>query len=736
MADLPMEPGPPSDEMAVNRDAKQDVIPRDEPTPHEERRRLVDGWNKDIKEAKAFWSQEFDRMRADQNFALGLQWSNDFTDDRYVVNVTHRLIQQRVAQLYAKNPKAIAKRRERLLATVWDGTQSALETAMQTMQTVVPMGMTSMQMGMMPNPMTAGAAAQAGAVIADAEKVRQEQNQIDKMGKTLELLYQYEIDEQIYPFKTMMKNTVRRSSTNGVGYLKLGFQRAMEKRPEITQGIADAAERLAVLERITADIADDQLDDETSEMERLRLMLRDLQSQEEIVVREGLLLDFPSSTSIIPDTRCQNLKTFLGCDWVAQEYLFTHNEIKEIYNVDVGGSLATLYKREHRALSGPDFHSHVMQRDVLQEEKYDNDLFAVWEVYCRKDGLVYHICDGYTDFLREPTTPEIYLERFWPWFALVLNEVDNDRRVFPPSDVNLIRHQQKEINRMREAVREHRIANRPLTAVAQGLLDEEDKEQLQNRPGNSIVELQALQPNQSVDSVLQTVNGPGLDPNLYEVQTTYDDIMRVTGMSEAAMGMAGGGVTATEVSQAEQARGTALASSIDELNDFLSEVARAAGQVLLLNVSEETVKRVVGPGAVWPTMSKTEVAQELYLEIEAGSAGRPNQLAEIQNMERLMPFLLQMPGLNPEYLLRELLKRLDDDFDMQQAFLANLPSVVAQNAMMAAAGRGAPGGTGQPPPGGQSSDGGVPGAPQGAVNSDIPSAPSDAPGPPPGGVAA
>ena len=56
-------------------------------------------------------------------------------------------------------------------------------------------------------------------------------------------------------------------------------------------------------------------------------------------MREGLSFNYPHSWAIIPDTKCVNLRTFLGCDWVAEEYLLTPEEIEEIYSVDVGSSL-------------------------------------------------------------------------------------------------------------------------------------------------------------------------------------------------------------------------------------------------------------------------------------------------------------------------------------------------------------------------------------------------------------
>ena len=77
-------------------------------------------WTGKVKKAKRFWKPSFDRMREDQEFAFGKQWSKDAQDTRYVANLTLRLVAQKTAFLYAKNPKAVAKKRQRLNATSWD----------------------------------------------------------------------------------------------------------------------------------------------------------------------------------------------------------------------------------------------------------------------------------------------------------------------------------------------------------------------------------------------------------------------------------------------------------------------------------------------------------------------------------------------------------------------------------------------------------------------------------------
>ena len=91
--------------------------------------------------------------------------------------------------------------------------------------------------------------------------------------------------------------------------------------------------------------------------------------------------------------------------------------------------------------------------------------------------------------------------------------------------------------------------------------------------------------------------------------------------------------------------------------------------------------KIAGPGAVGPSLSPQDVADELLLEVEAGSSGRPNRATEIANIERLAPLLLQMPGVKPDWLVKQLIMRLDDRLDPTDAIAAGLPSIITQNAM-------------------------------------------------------
>jgi hypothetical protein len=694
----------------VEREVDEAAIP-------EPRKALVTQISAEIRADKKHWEKPFKRMREDQNFAFGFQWNQDPNDDRYVANLVLRHIQQRVAALYAKNPKAVAQRRKRLEAVVWDGSMEQVMQSVQTLQMATQAG----QMGMMPAPGQAEEAQKAMQILQDAQAATERKEMIDKFAKTLELLYDYNLDEQNHPFKVMMKLTVRRAITTAVAYVKLGFQRVLEPRPDIEAQIADSTQQLATMERLSAKLGDGYIDNpETSpDTEQLRLSLQAVQGQKDMVVREGLVLDYPLSTSIIPHRRCQSLREFVGCEWVTQEYYLTPDEVEEIYGVCV----TSAYKHYRKSdTSGADAVYEEVSATLRGDRSDDPDdcaLCLVWEQYNRKTGLVYVLCEGYPDFLREPAKPETAIERFYPWFALVLNEADHPTEVYPPSDARLMRAQQKEYNRLREGLREHRIANRPLTYAAAGTLSDDDKETLQNRPANAVVEIDGLQPGQKVEDVLQAAKPPGVDPNLYEVNSAFEDIFRVVGGQEATLGGTSGS-TATEAGIAESSTSLAMQSSVDDLDGMLTQLARAAGQILMAEVSEDIVKQVIGPGAVWPEMSREDIAKEVFLEIEAGSTGRPNQAQEIQNFERLAPLLFQIPGISPKKMAQEGLKRLDDRLEIEDVYDQNLPSITAMGAQAGA------------PPGGATQNSG-PNAPasqgaQGGNNSPQPTPPEGNPG--------
>ncbi len=111
-------------------------------------------------------------------------------------------------------------------------------------------------------------------------------------------------------------------------------------------------------------------------------------------------------------------------------------------------------------------------------------------------------------------------------------------------------------------------------------------------------------------------------------------------------------------------------------------MARDFGEVCLAEMTSEKVTEIVGPGAVWPKMDPQTVAEEVFLEIKAGSSGRPNKTVKLTQMEKLAPFLIQVPGIKPQWLAEYMLTEMDEGVEIEDAVEEGMPSITALNTMM------------------------------------------------------
>jgi hypothetical protein len=661
------------------------------------RRALVTQWVADIKAARTHHDPAFKRMRECTKLAAnGVvdKATAEALDGSYVVPIVNRMVNQAVATLYAKNPKAVAKRKQKLLYQLWDGDPNTLIAAMQA---VTAQAQQAAQMGHnggppmvddtgqpVPPPITPEAA-----LLAEVQAVKQQIVMYDRMAKTMQLLFAYYLQEQDSGYKEQFKAMVRRTKVCGVSYVDLDFQRELVENPDIAAKIQDATSQITTIEAMIAKMQSEDADpsNERAAAEELRLLIETLQGELDVVVREGPVLGFPRAWEIIPDKECRHLKTFAGARWVAREFDMSPDRVCQVYKVEIGEQ----------------FMPYTADGKTPTDKK--KGTCRLWRVQDKRNQQVFTVLDGYPDFIKEPAAPDVKIERFWTLFPLVFNEVESDDAevsIFPPSDVWNARHMQREYNAERQGRREHRIAARPWYATSKGKLEDADKTSIGRKAPFEVIELNSMMPNEKVSDILQAGPTPGFDAGLYESESTFADILRVTGSQEANLGGTSGD-TATEASIAENSRGVSNASDVDDLDTMLSQLARGMGQLFLTELSKETVMEIAGPGAVWPDLPPTreQIVKDLILEVEAGSSGRPNKAAELAAMERGMPYVTMLPGINPMPLGKKYLGLLD--IDVEDAIVEGLPSIVAINQM---AGRNNQAGAGPNDPNQQGDKGG------------------------------
>jgi hypothetical protein len=651
---------------------------------------------KKIRADKAYFDKDFKQMREDMEIARTGSTPN-YTATHYRANLAGRHVKQKTAALYAKNPKAIARRRETMDFLVWDESPQSLNLAMQTMQAsrdmlakvagtqgVDPATGQPAPIPIPPEMEQAFLAAQE--LVQDYQQGMTRRTEIKKIGRTLEILFARALREQ-KPLdgKMSMKKAVRRALTTGVAYCELGFQREMGPRPGMTEKLADHRARLDHLKSLAKRAAKGEgveggIAEDDSEIFELQKGIEALTAEPEVVLREGLILDFPQSTRVIPDQLCTSLVGFLGCRHVTIEYLYTVDQVREIFGYEMGGS----YKGYTLDGKTPEESAHLVVEDEGGGEglatlatKSGGGLVCVWKHYDKPSGLVYFVADGCKHFLRPPAAPDVFVEDFWPLYALTFNDVESESRIFPPSDVRLMLDMQEDYNASRQGLREHRKAARPKWVHQKGALEASDVKMLAAAEPFEAVAINMPQ-GANISDIFQSIPVPGVDQNLYETNSQFQDIQLVVGSSEAQFGGLSK-ATATESAIAANSTQSSDQSSIDDLDGWLTVIARSAGQILLKEMSPEQVTQIVGVGAVWPQMTLAEIADEIYLDVEAGSTGKPNQAVEINNWQQLLPFVMQIPGIDPIWLLRETLRRLDDRMDVTEAIAEGVPSIAAQN---------------------------------------------------------
>lgn len=636
------------------------IAPDDSTDPSLDRKALVKEWTDRVKSGKAFFKNDFKQMDDDMKFASGEQWDGG-NGGRYVANIVQRHLNQRVASLYAKDPRIVAKRRRTMDFTLWDESMETVNGLLTSLQGAAQVGQQAD-----PNSLQ---------LINDIMQGMNKHKLMDKIAKTMEILAEYTLSEQQPGFKVRMKQLVRRTSTVGVGYVKVDFARALQKRPDDVEKVTDITSQIAVLEREAYNLQGPEKDQNDSELAALKVQLAALNQNQEMVVNEGVVFDFPKSKNIIVDPRCSELIGFVGAKWIAQEFILSVNDVKEVYHVDLKKGQYTNYTAADEKIRS----EMLPERGLDGKFKTTPGRVRVWEIYSKDDKMLYVVAEGYCDFLREPGEPNVKLKRFWPIFPLAFNVREDDDKIYPQSDVFLIRDMQKEYNRQRQGLKEHRVANRPKTLVGAGQLDEEDIVGLRNHPANAVIVLRALQPGQKAEDVLQAYKGSPIDSALYDTSQAFDDIQRVAGAQEADLGGTNGD-SATESKISESNRMTSIASNIDDLEDMLNDLAGSMGEIFFKEISSETAKKIAGPGAAWPELTAQEISDQLILKIEAGSSGRPNKAAELDNITKLAPLIMQIPGISPKWLFEQLVMRMDDRLDPTDALQSGLQSIVSMNA--------------------------------------------------------
>ena len=486
--------------------------------------------------------------------------------------------------------------------------------------------------------------------------------------------------------KQRARAAVRAALTCSYGIVKVVYQRDLETDPIITQRLQDAQDNLQHIDGLLSRLAED--DGSRAELEAKQAELREtiagLQEDAEAKMLDGLVIDRILTDQLIIDPSVVDFEDYVQADWMCQTVPMRRATAEELYKVKLPKatayemSLDKVYERGRNSGTGSDIHPE------------EDDTIVLYEVWDRITQRVYTLADGCDFFLRDPYSPDRVGGRWYPFFLLPYQQVDG--KFIAQSLVDSIEQLEKEHNDTREAYAEHRSFCRP-GYIASAEIDERSLIRFSASELGEITVLKNAE-GQDLRQLIQPKTYPPIDQALYDTSLIRQDIEQVTGLQDAMRQSVVKPKTATEAQIMQQGLSARVAAFRDSVEDWLQEIATYAAQILLRELKEEDIARIMGEpkqivdpvtGAVmvqkpydWPQLTTEEVARLIKVKIAAGSTGAPNKLEDQENWQKVLPTIQQLvqmiyqlktQGLDTgpvEVLLQETVHRFDDRFDASQ----------------------------------------------------------------------
>jgi hypothetical protein len=506
---------------------------------------------------------------------------------------------------------------------------------------------------------------------APAEAVGDDQyDEIKRYGKTTEVVLQRMLVRE-GNLKGRVKAVTRAAMLCQVGWLKVTYQKDMREDPEIKNRMNDIQDDIERL-RAAAVTLDEANQDHDLRLAEMQAQLDGMRQSQETVVSSGLVIDkLMSEDVVILDPTVRDFDDYKNASRIAQRTWMDSDMFRQRFKRDPSSKAQTWSGSSIQKATQGEGNAGTSAADKEAE------FCAVWEIWDKTTQTVYTWCEGEDDWCREAFQPKCVGRRWYPFFGLCFNPVDGE--LYGISDVELLVGLQEEYTSTRDALAKHRKYSIPLRVVRSGgSLTPQDVQNLKDAEyGDTVI----VSGDSSVPLTndVTTVEGPPINPALYDVSMIRTDIEMVSGASDASRGMVAQAKTATEAEIMQQGLASRTGERQDIIEDMIEDMAKYSVEVLTGELTTPEVIRFAGNDAVWPQGGQMDqVFDVLNLEIRAGSTGKPNKNGEREQWIQLMPILqdaiqkvteLRATGQNDmadaiTELTRESLRRFDERIDL------------------------------------------------------------------------
>lgn len=484
--------------------------------------------------------------------------------------------------------------------------------------------------------------------------------------------------------KKRAKSTVRAALTSSFGIVKVMYQRDIQTDPHIQSRMNDTQDNILALEKLIMDVEDPlQRGDMEAKKAELQQLMQSLQEKVEVVAAEGLVIDRVLTDNLLIDPSVCEFTEYPDADWLCQIIPMKKSAAEALYKMKLDKAKAY----EDTQTGKPRKDGRLASGGKGEDDKQ----IAILEIWDKTTQRVYTMAEGCEFWLRDPFSPGRVGERWYPFFLLPFQEVDG--QFIAPSLVDLTEKLQDEHNKARDRYNEHRDLCLP-GWIAGGDISEKS---ITRYKDSEIGEITIIDTEgKPLQQVIQPRQHPAIDPAVYDTTQVRYDWEQVTGLQDAARSSVVKPKTATEAAIMQQSLSGRVSEFRDAIEDWLQEISQYAAQILLMEMTEPQIERVMGPHQKvekdvnglkvetiekafdWPQLTRDQIFEMVEMRVRAGTTGAPDKLDQQETWTKVLPIIqglvqqiiqYRAQGIDTtplEALMRETIARFDERLEVEQ----------------------------------------------------------------------
>ena len=297
------------------------------------------------------------------------------------------------------------------------------------------------------------------AVLIDEHIDSAEYPTIKPFAKTLEIALN-ELFVKEASLKRIGKMAVKLSQSSTVAWFKVMYQKDIRTDGFIQNRLNDTQDNIERINRLIAETKDNggNTNDYDANIFQLKQTAQSLQSQIEVAISEGLVVDLVNPKDIILlDSGLKEVSDYAQCSCIVHRVKLSVGKFKDKYKKEPPEG--TKYFNA--------FESKVDKSDG------DDRLVCIYEAWSLDELSVYTLLEGYEGYVEAPAQPKNLGQQWYPFFPLQLRQVSGIK--YPLSTAELLIELGDEYNMKRTADANHKFKNRAvrLLNTASGISDAE-----------------------------------------------------------------------------------------------------------------------------------------------------------------------------------------------------------------------------------------------------------------------